>query len=394
MKLHYFLLLVCGMILFQNIHAQDTDVNLNLLKAPTSPGFILLNKQPSDIERPTSPTDFMVSLSNASTGFTAIPRNYAVEVAPCWLIGGNKITYEDAYGKNSEKNIGSNIWQSLTLSTAVATDDSSSSINSTHLGFGIKFSVIRGKVNDEFTNAMDSLKDVLNAVGQDFTAEAEVKLHQDPIWVKLDSLSRKGGADAEQDAALMELIENRTKQDLLDSVKGTYEAKLNKLQKVTLHRIGWFLDFAGGTVVDFPTQTFNNAEAKKIGAWITFGNESPDHLAMLAVARWLFEKDLVYTNSDSSLLTKNNSSIDAGLRIAYDRNRFSASIEGLFRSSLNITDLPSTWKGTFYLGYDLGSNKILSFNLTRDFDGTITKEGTLITALNLIMGFGSSRNIK
>src|SRR5438477_12673520 len=80
----------------KNIFAQDSSINLNLLRAPTSPGFILLNKQPSDIERPTTPTDFMVNFSNASSGFSALPQNYAIEVAPCWLFGGKNITFKEA----------------------------------------------------------------------------------------------------------------------------------------------------------------------------------------------------------------------------------------------------------------------------------------------------------
>jgi len=43
--------------------------------------------------------------------------------------------------------------------------------------------------------------------------------------------------------------------------------------------------------------------------------------------------------------------------------------------------------------YDLGDNKIITFNLGRDFDGTVTKDGNLVAALNLVLGLGSVRNI-
>jgi hypothetical protein len=70
------------------------------------------------------------------------------------------------------------------------------------------------------------------------------------------------------------------------------------------------------------------------------------------------------------------------------------SLEGLYRNYLNSSNFTPGYKGTFYLGYDLGNNKILTLNISRDFDGTVNKTGNLVTALNLIIGLGGNRNIK
>lgn len=50
-------------------------------------------------------------------------------------------------------------------------------------------------------------------------------------------------------------------------------------------------------------------------------------------------------------------------------------------------------KGTFYLGYEFSPNKLVTLSISRDFEGNITKKGNLITALNLIIGLRSERNV-
>jgi Tol biopolymer transport system component len=47
----------------------------------------------------------------------------------------------------------------------------------------------------------------------------------------------------------------------------------------------------------------------------------------------------------------------------------------------------------FNAAYDIGQNQQLTFSFGRNFDGTITKDGNLIAALNFVKGFGASRKI-
>src|ERR1043165_4185912 len=74
--------------------AQVNDSSLNILKAPTSPAANMLGISPSDVQRPTDPSAFMLSIQDASHDFSALPKSYAVDIAPAWLFGGHKITYE------------------------------------------------------------------------------------------------------------------------------------------------------------------------------------------------------------------------------------------------------------------------------------------------------------
>ena len=63
-------------------------ITLADLRTPTSPAFTLLGIAPTDIERPTTPRAFAVSLLSAlrDGDGSLLPRDFALEVAPYWLV--------------------------------------------------------------------------------------------------------------------------------------------------------------------------------------------------------------------------------------------------------------------------------------------------------------------
>lgn len=371
----------------------DTTVKLDLLKTPSSPGFILLNKQPSDIERPTTPTDFAFSIRNASDNFSAIPKNYALEIAPAWLFSGNKINYKDAYGATSHKNVGKNILQTLGLSCAVNTEDSAFGGKNTQLAVGLKFSIVRGKISDEFAKSVDDLKAVLAEIGQGYVKKKDEALLKDSVYQSLVKLMAANPSLASSIAITLEKIENLKGEEIKNELNKTYESKLKKLTDIKVERYGWFLDAAGGIVTDFPQQIFENAQTNKAGGWLTGGYESKKHISFLGVARYLNGGEIKYTAADSSQKSYTDNTLDLGARLVYDINKFSVSLEGLYRNNFSTYKPYEGWKATFFMGYDMGNNKLLTLNITRDFNGAISRKGTLITALNLIIGFGSKRKV-
>ncbi len=79
----------------EGVFAQDAELpELDDLKAPTSPAFVILDAAPSKVERPQSVKPLVLSaLSAAGEGF---PKNYAVEFSPYWL-GTPRLTFDDYY---------------------------------------------------------------------------------------------------------------------------------------------------------------------------------------------------------------------------------------------------------------------------------------------------------
>lgn len=76
------------------ISAQSTSdkITFQSLETPSSPGFILLDKTPSSIERPTTPQGFGVNVLGLLKG-----TGGAMELAPFWLVNHPKLTADKMY---------------------------------------------------------------------------------------------------------------------------------------------------------------------------------------------------------------------------------------------------------------------------------------------------------
>jgi len=110
------------------------------------------------------------------------------------------------------------------------------------------------------------------------------------------------------------------------------------------------------------------------------------------LGRVLYSPDLTYTNPLGSIDTSSVGSFDFGGRLLYENpgKSFSLSAEGLYRVSFGGVYDPM-YRLTFNAGYEIGKNKKLTFVFGRDFDGAITRDGTVISALNFVMGLGSKK---
>lgn len=73
-----YLIAVALIAAFYNVSSQ-TNLKINELSLPTSPGFVLLDKSPASIEKPTNPKALSLSLINIWEG------NGAIEFTPYWL---------------------------------------------------------------------------------------------------------------------------------------------------------------------------------------------------------------------------------------------------------------------------------------------------------------------
>lgn len=378
-----------------HLYAQEYETNLDLLAAPASPSLILLDKQPSEIELPSNPTDIMVSLQNASNNYSALPKNYSLEFAPFWIFTAKNISYSDL--TDTTGNFKKTFTQSFLLSIAVSSDEDDAS-NKTQLALGIKFSLLRGnKINSEFIEANKNRIQILSEIND----EASLNENVTAIHSKYKNLILADTLDNAGHYAVLEEIEiNEVKNNMLleknDKLR-QHERALKKLSATKLKRTGWFLDCAGGFVTDFPGGIFENAMVPKLGAWITFGNEGKKNFATLVLVRSIYTADETYITREKKFTRANLFHTDGGLRLILAKNKFSFSLEGLARITTGADDIlsenKSAWKIMFNTNYDLGNNKILTFSLGRDFESTVTTDGTLMAALNLVMGFGSKRNI-
>lgn len=386
---------------------QDTTISLDLLRAPSSPGFVILGVEPSEIERPNTPNDFAISILNATNNLSALPKNYSLEFAPGWIFGGRHITFEDF----ASNNILPNIWQTWTMSLAVVTTDVDSNTQRTKMGFGIKASLFRGKFNKEFKKNSDKRFKQLAKYNTILKQSEDEAIKKDTLYRQLqasfDFLRKKyeDNTDASLTDFYLKMLRGITEamqlrmahihSETIEKVSKEQKEILDSLRQaaseIKFDRWGPKLDVAGGLALDFPDRRLNFSKVLKAGFWLTGGFESEDKWSVLGVGRLLVNPKQEVSENDTTV-NKDIVNLDLGLKAVIDKiMNFSLSFEYILRKYYDVQDNSLKFKYDLSLGYELGKNKLLTFSIGRNFEGITTTGGNLIASLNLILGFGSKR---
>ncbi|MBL7127988.1 MAG: hypothetical protein ISS16_03285 [Ignavibacteria bacterium] len=395
MKKILILLFVLVLLKIQTLVAQDsTSLSLDLLRAPSSPAFQILEVSDVKIERPTTSTDLLLSIKQSTKNFSIVPENYSLDVTPFWLFGGEETTYKDF---SSDKNILKNIIQTLGISFATVTEkDTSKNEDFRKLAIGFKFSLFRGKISNEFATNQKELNKKLLMKWSDKMSSYK----KNDIEYQMLSAEKKRflySDDTVKVKLYNHLLDLRLKElqkkyeDEKDKETKDIETKLEGIQ---LNRIGWKLDFACGLGLDFPTNDINLSYVNKYGFWLTGGYESDKNIVCLAVARLLFSPGQTTNNTDSMTTL---GSFDYGSRLiieGFKNFTFSGEILGrTFFKNNNTSSTETKFAYSLGLSYEIFKNKLVTFNIGKDFDKNIETGGNLVAALNLILGFGTERNV-
>lgn len=379
----------------------DTTISLDLLKAPASPAFTILGIAASDIERPTDLNSFTVTLRDATNNFTALPKSYAIQVAP-FLLSNKKFTL-DKFDDNRYT-----FRQSLLLSIGFTHQgpkgqEDIDSLKTSKLGIGLKFSIIRPKWSTATRNAYKRLIAAQALLLDDYRA---FETQNDSLAMKREELKalnakpdmtpedrQRRGVLAREINLLMESLNDSINNNLSTS-SPSYELAKKAAGEIKNERKGFFLDFSSGFALDFPDNRFNNSKLYRGGAWLTGGNENGNTgFTSLFILRYLYNPKTVFAAPANPFKTGNISTMDGGARFLYSsaKGKFAFSSEALYRSILNESDVHPSWRLVLNAEYDIGKNQKLTFSFGKDFDGTISKGGNLVSAINLIFGFGSER---
>lgn len=419
------LILSISLIIISNCLSQSKDSTeaedyfLNLTTAASTPGFSILGISPSEIERPKDPTDFAVYLQNATENFSVVPKSYALEVSAG--IFKNIFNKTNAEGNDfvTGSSVGSNLLQNLTLSIgSTAIEPDSNGLELTRLGIGLKTSILKGNVSSYLTglkadnkdnikkldsiaqsllNLKDKKMDFLEANDKDYKT---LKDRREEILKMTDgsekerllaevftSIQSRGQFLVDKQDSLLSIFQQKAIKDLIEEEKKTAKALNDKLSDIKLIRLGSNLDIAGAFVIDFPNQDYKKGEISKWGFWgvysYNWGNPNTIVTSFSVVSKILGLRETIKQDSVS---WKNN--LDLGGKLTFDWKNF-------YFSGEYILKLESKQKGRQkYLvdfGYNLGDNKIVVFNFGKEFDGEPFKKGTLIAALNFVIGLGSKR---
>ena len=391
------ILSICA-FLMNTLYAQDqetVEVNVDALKDIQSPAANLLGIANTDIAKPNDPTAFMLNLSQATDNFTDVPVNYAVDLAPAWLLGAKNID-ADKFVSNS---IGSNIWQTMVVSLAVNNSDvtvDDEALKNTAFAAGLKFSILRGDISTETDNLIKESLAKMESINQETSRLLVEKLGENQEYQNTqDKIFDPATSDAEREInvkladAIIKLIALEISNETEDSRKS-----LEKVAKrMDFTRKGFKLDFNAAASFNFPDQIYSNGTSDKIAAWLTASYDVSDVFSFLGIARFLHNADETFINDQNIMAIEDLSLFNAGFKLQYEKGDFSFSGEYLFQNAINNDNIDSGNKFLLNAKYVVSKNLVLALSFGRDFNNNITQDGNVISALNFIKGFGSKRDV-
>jgi len=313
-------------------------IDINDLRTPVAPAFVLLGVEPTSIDQPKTPKAFVVSLLNAQT-HNFLPQNYALEVAPYWLAPHFSLTFDDYYNANLLQTLLQTAFFSMATSKMPGLD--SLSIG-TSTGLGLNMMMVQGKANPILSTLRDSLITIEDSI----------------INTPID------------DTIAINSLMNQGKKVALE------------IQKLDKKRIGFRLECAGATIVDFPVDKFDNGKMTRYGVWFLpayqLTNPSFDFIAL---GRY------IHNESDS---TENY--LDFGGRIVWTQTDFSLSGEYVYRFIKSENSQSEyTYRVNGNVEYQLNPN----IQVTVSFGKNFTMGGSdLIAYLGVNFGFGQIPIVK
>jgi hypothetical protein len=381
----------------------DTTIKLDLLQSPASPAFNILGIALNDVERPTDLSSFALSLQQASNGFTSIPNSYAFQLAPFLLTKRKYLLNEFDNGAEAFK-------QSFMISAGFTHigpkgKEEVDSLKTTKVGFGIKFSIVRPKWSNATRKTYTNLMVAQQAALQSYRLMEEKNVKHESlemiksrmiVFAKMRTLSTEDSIEF----AALKVKRNLLEEEMNEEINSNSLQEFEKIKKEALafksERYGFFLDFSGGGAFDFPDNRFSNSKVYRAGMWFTGGHENGHKgFSFLGIARYLYNPETIFADPDGLVKGQQVSTIDLGGRALLDgKEKFLFSCEAIHRMILGNDLVKPSWRLVLNAEYDIGINRKLTFAFGRDFDGTISKGGNLVAAINFIAGFGTDRKIQ
>jgi hypothetical protein len=381
--------------------AASEPVTLQDLKTPASPAFQLLGIAPTDVERPTTPRAFAVSLLSAlQQGNNVLPNGFAMEVAPYWLVPHDRLEFSTYL----DPGIAQSIRQTFTVSLAGSkiTSGTDAAQNGLDVGVGFRVSPVPG-------NSTADVQDLQAAIRLSLTQASVVDALLDQVGIpkrtmpedlaktiaQLRSASHPGLKDEQVDAmfdaitdAITEalaastdaaVVRNALLQLQSDGDAERKQAALD-LQQANQTRSGFTVDVAGAVVTRTTSEPGATARVIREGLWVTSGY-SAERVSLLGLVRFVGNSDV--PGARSNLL-------DAGIRAIGTAGALNVSFEAIHRidrSSVRVFD--STSKAVVNLEYKVSEDVSVTSTFGKDFGDTrLGLKGSTITLLGVSFGLG------
>jgi hypothetical protein len=419
-----YLSLLSALILAQSNQDTIKNVQLDMLKSPTNPAFLLMNTSPTEIAEPGSAPEFYTSIQNASNNFSAIPNNYGFSVTPFWWTKkAEKLSFQEDFDTINVFTFCRTTSISGGIVKGVAEDE-----NLWRYGIGFQTTLLRGKIDkskkDDYLNNLREYNQTLygdrNAYYQKYPEynllEAErVKINLN--LKSLDSLKTAGAIDTLTfEIKWIELYNNnKVVLSALDSLKNKLGEKfdkeslyiestkeLDKKFNEMNQRKGLKWDIGGGLAFNSDNNKIDSTGIYRAGFWSNFGGNiitadsgSFSDLSAFLLVRYLYYDEIYYDKEGQVDLLKKLHTIDLGAKVQYEIiNKFTLGLEAIYRLSLTNSLYESTYKINGLVQYKFGNNKLVYASLGNNFnDNSNTGPEDLMVTFGINLGFGGNVDI-
>jgi hypothetical protein len=426
-----FIFVVVGIKCYSQFATPPT--NVESLKLNSAPAYVILNVEPENIQRPTSPQQFVAGVQNAIVNGKLKP-NVAMEITPFYMAKpeNDKSSRFNVYSHilNEDNSPGSNIKKTFSISFATSESDTVAFGKlkpGMGLGFGIRTVLINTKSKNE---VVDNLKKWMESeVIRVFFGKLQRSKWADSQKGMIDSLISYSNSfkqlaltnqsfnglpysyaskiiDSINTVITSNIINNAfvATDASIQSFQAQFAGEVNRqtlLQSVYLSKIngknlpltssGFSLELGAGYASVLEKNEFNGWKYAKAGVWLTPSWRWTTSKDDKVISLFDFMGVVRYTLNNKKDSIDQADYLDAGLKTQFTRNKWSGSLEFVNRWASSVPDTVNS-KTTYRLavGIDYKITDALTFKFTfgSNFDGNTRtyskpKEMFAIGGLNL-----------
>jgi hypothetical protein len=374
------------------VASAQPPVQIDDLRAPTSPAFVLLDVAPAAVDRPENPKAFTTSLISTVSEHKGLPQNYALEVAPYWLTYHPQLTFE----KYQTPGLMSAI-QTFSISVATtpmkAPEGSTEEAKGSRVGIGLRTNLLNGRFNPKLGALVKTLAD-----NQMRTLDADSVLDKATEDVEaaekaIEAARAAGGAlgPLEQALAAARAV-LETSQKALDDIEAETQNTALEIQALDAQRIGFIVSLAAGKTWDFPDDDFDQRQDGRWGVWVT-----PAYRFMACAV----SSESCQATFDAIAVLRTlrepgqGTSWDVGGRVVWQPNQeLSLSVETLRRrrGDSDVTAAGTSNRTTAMLEYRINADLSLYGSFGRDFEQD-TGRKPLVSLVGLNVGLGKKPQV-
>jgi hypothetical protein len=407
--------IILSFIFHFNAMAQGDTLNVESLKLNSAPAYVILGVEPDNIQRPSSPSQFIGGVQNAVVNGQLKP-NFAFEFSPYYLKkpkGKDSIRFRAVEYLLPQKSLFKNIARTTSISIATSQSDTVVFGNlepGTGLGIGLRCVLVEGKPHSDKVKLLQVWNQVYlkEIILNDLIAAAEsidsIKMLESLIseiatnWkTKIeDSLSQYNLLSQEFVNTFIDDITS----DLLQEISFNNSASLATIsnylngrfefykssEKEILSRInqekfpfaktGFMLEFAFGESVVFQNNQWKDITQTKAAIWLTPSyrweaktNDKDNFtlIDLLGVLRYTFnnKKDIVDISNY----------FDAGVKTQILHNRIGFSLEAVYRyATEKPQDVKKNYTYRLVTSFDYKVSDLITFKFSfgTNFNGNIS----------------------